>query len=55
MVAHTCNPIIKVVEAGGPQVWGWPGLHTKSVLKANKQSIQERYFWESPWAHLLRS
>jgi hypothetical protein len=33
MVTYAYNPSIQEAEAGGPQVWGQPGLH--SELKAS--------------------
>jgi hypothetical protein len=37
MVVHNCNPSTPEAEAGGLEVPGQPGLHSKNLSQINKQ------------------
>jgi hypothetical protein len=37
MMAHTCNPSIGEMEAGGCRVQSQPGLHSKTLFQKEKK------------------
>jgi hypothetical protein len=42
MVANTCNPSTGEAEAGGSQVQGQPGLHSKTLSQQNKTNKKKK-------------
>lgn len=48
LVVHSCNPIIREVEAGGSEVQGHPQLHSKSEASLGyKRLCLKKNTWNS--------